>query len=232
MERVTTQLVYAKEELANAKSYNTTLMEMYNDLKARWNAIWQEPEMTDAWRRVEVRKEKETKEKARQEAEAKRESMARQNRYIGVLDKFIHEGHEALSSFAKTDRVNFNEKESASIYYSIMASAVKHNIGLDSKACIELAAKRFLSDMSWHGFTDFKQECVTSWTKLFATNEVQFTDKAIDYFLAFVDYISCSADTYVSLGGSHGCADQLTNWDGTQKEGLGTVTRIKHRVQR
>ena len=232
VERVTTQLVCAKEELASAKSYNTTLMEMYNDLKARWNAIWQEPEMTDAWRRVEARKEEDAKEKARQEAEAKRESMARQNRYIGVLDKFIHEGHEALSSFAKTDRVNFNEKESASIYYGIMASAVKHNIGLDSKACIESAAKRFLSDMSWHGFTDFKQECVTNWTKLFATNEVQFTDNAIDNFFAFVDYMSCSADTYVSLGGSHGCADQLTNWDGTQKEGLGTVTRIKHRVQR
>ena len=232
VERVTTQLVCAKEELASAKSYNTTLMEMYNDLKARWNAIWQEPEMTDAWRRLEVRKEREAKEKARQETEAKRESMARQNRYIGVLDKFIHEGHEALSSFAKTDRVNFNEKESASIYYSIMASAVKQNIGLVSKTCIESAAKRFLSDMSWHGFTDFKQECVASWTKLFATNEVQFTDKAIDYFLAFVDHVSCSADTYVSLGGSNGCADQLTNWDGTQKEGLGTVTRIKHRVQR
>ena len=229
VERVTTQLVYAKEELASAKSYNTTLMEMYNDLKARWNAIWQEPEMTDAWRRVEARKEKETKEKARQEAEAKRESMARQNRYIGVLDKFIHEGHEALSSFAKTDRVNFNEKESASIYYGIMASAVKHNIGLDSKACIESAAKSFLSGMSWKGFTDFKQECVTSWTKLFATNEVQFTDNAIDNFLAFVDYMSCSADTYVSLGGSNGCADQLTNWDGTQKAGLGAVLRKKTR---
>ena len=227
MERVTTQLVCAKEELASAKSYNTTLMEMYNDLKARWNAIWQEPEMTDAWRRVEARKEKETKEKARQEAEAKRESMARQNRYIGVLDKFIHEGHEALSSFAKTDRVNFNEKESASIYYGIMASAVKHNIGLDSKASIESAAKRFLSDLSWHGFTDFKQECVTSWTKLFATNEVQFTDNAIDNFLAFVDHMSCSADTYVSLGGSNGCADQLTNWDGTQKVGLGSVPQKK-----
>ena len=227
VERVTTQLVYAKEELASAKSYNTTLMEMYNDLKARWNAIWQEPEMTDAWRRVEARKEKETKEKARQEAEAKRESIARQNRYIGVLDKFIHEGHEALSSFAKTDRVNFNEKESASIYYGIMASAVKHNIGLDSKACIDSAAKRFLSDMSWHGFTDFKQECVTNWTKLFATNEVQFTDNAIDNFLAFVDHMSCSADTYVSLGGSNGCADQLTNWDGTQKVGLGSVPQKK-----
>ncbi len=229
VERVTTQLVYAKEELASAKSYNTTLMEMYNDLKARWNAIWQEPEMTDAWRRVEARKEEDAKEKARQEAEAKRESMARQNRYIGVLDKFIHEGHEALSSFAKTDRVNFNEKESASIYYGIMASAVKHNIGLDSKAFIESAAKRFLSDMSWHGFTDFKQECVTSWTKLFATNEVQFTNNTIDNFLAFVDHMSCSADTYVSLGGSNGCADQLTNWDGTQKVGLGAVLRKKPR---
>lgn len=227
VERVTTQLVYAKEELASAKSYNTTLMEMYNDLKARWNAIWQEPEMTDAWRRVEARKEKETKEKARQEAEAKRESMARQNRYIGVLDKFIHEGHEALSSFATTDRVNFNEKESASIYYGIMASAVKHNIGLDSTACIESATKRFLSDMSWHGFTDFKQECVTNWTKLFATNEVQFTDNAIDNFLAFVDHMSCSADTYVSLCGSNGCADQLTNWDGTQKVGLGAPFKRK-----
>ena len=227
VERVTTKLVYAREELASAKSYNTTLMEMYNDLKARWNAIWQEPEMTDAWRRVEARKEEDAKEKARQEAEAKRESMARQNRYIGVLDKFIHEGHEALSSFAKTDRVNFNEKESASIYYGIMASAVKHNIGLDSKAFIDSAAKRFLSDMSWHGFTDFKQECVTSWTKLFATNEVQFTDNTIDNFLAFVDHMSCSADTYVSLGGSNGCADQLTNWDGTQKVGLGSVPQKK-----
>ena len=225
VERVTTQLVYAKEELASAKKYNTTLMEMYNDLKARWNAIWQEPEMTDAWRRVEARKEEDAKEKARQEAEAKRESMARQNRYIDVLDKFIHEGHEALSSFAKTDRVNFNEKESASIYYGIMASAVKHNIGLDSKASIESAAKSFLSGMSWKGFTDFKQECVTSWTKLFATNEVQFTDNAIDNFLAFVDHMSCSADTYVSLSGSNGCADQLTNWDGTQKVGLGANTR-------
>lgn len=131
--------------------------------------------------------------------------MAWQNRYIGVLDKFIHEGHEALSSFAKTDRVNFNEKESA--------------------------AKSFLSGMSWNGFTDFKQECVTSWTKLFATNEVQFTDNTVDTFLAFVDHMSCSADTYVSLGGSNGCADQLTNWDGTKKVGLGvSISKKTHGV--
>ena len=163
VERVTTQLVCAKVELAGAKSYNTTLMEMYNDLKARWNAIWQEPEMAEAWHRVEARKEKETKEKARQEAEAKRESMTRQNRYIGVLDKFISEGHEALHSFANTDRINFNEKESASIYYGIMAYAARHDIGLDSKGGIETATTKFLSDMSWKDFTDFKQECVSSW---------------------------------------------------------------------
>ena len=56
--------------------------------------------------------------------------------------KYVEHSHEALSSFAKTDRVNFNDKESASIYYGIMASAVKHNIGLDSTACIDSAAKR------------------------------------------------------------------------------------------
>ena len=61
---MTYQLVYAKEELASTKNYNTTLMEMYNDLKVRWNAIWQEPEMTEAWKRVEARKEQEAKEKA------------------------------------------------------------------------------------------------------------------------------------------------------------------------
>ena len=188
-------------------------------------SIWQEPEIVDAWRQVETCKKQEAEEKARQKAEAECERQAQQSRYLGVLDKFIGEGHRALSSFAKTDRINFDEKEAASIYYGIMAAAAKHNIGLDSQEAIELATKRFLSDMSWKGFTCFKQECVTSWTKLFATNEVQFTDNAIDNFLAFVDHMSCSADTYVSLGGSNGSADQLTNWDGTQKIGLGTNIR-------
>ena len=165
--------------------------------------------------------------KAKTEKPTQKQNQTKGKEENEVLDKFIHEGHEALSSFAKTDRVNFNKNESASIYYGIMASAVKHNIGLDSKASIDSAAKSFLSGMSWKGFTDFKQECVTNWTKLFATNEVQFTDNAIDNFLAFVDHMSCSADTYVSLGGSNGCADQLTNWDGTQKVGLGAVLRKK-----
>ena len=57
--------------------------------------------------------------------------------------------------------------------------------------------------------------------KLFATNEIQLTDNAIDIFLTFVGHMLCSAKAYVSLGGSYGRADQLTNWDGTQKVGLG-----------
>ena len=165
-------------------------------------------------------------------AEAERERLARQSRYIGVLDKFICEGHKSLSSFAKTGRVNFDDKEAASIYYGIMATAAKNIFGLDSRKGIEAATEKFLSGMSWHGFTDFQQECVTNWTKLFAINEVQFTDKAINDFLAFVDHMSCSADTYVSLGGSNGCADQLTNWDGTQKTGLGAIHSKSYRSSR
>ena len=112
-----------------------------------------------------------------------------------------------------------------------MAFAAKHNIGLDSKGCIEIVTSKFLSGMSWRGFTDFKQECITCWIKLFATNEVQFTDDVIDNFPAFVDHMSCSAATYVSLGGSNGCADQLTNWDGTQKVGLGIFYKEKKKSQ-
>ena len=66
--------------------------------------------------------------------------------------------------------------------------------------------------------------------KLFATNEVQLTDNAIDIFHAFVGHMSCSAVTYVSLGASNGCADQLTNWDGTQKLGLGHYQKRNHKV--
>ena len=43
------------------------------------------------------------------------------------------------------------------------------------------------------------------------------------------NYMSCNAETYTSLGGSNGCADQLTNWDGTKKLGLESVTKKKGR---
>ena len=185
--------------------------------------------MTDAWRRVEARKEEDAKEKARQEAEAKRESMARQNRYIGVLDKFIHEGHEALASFAKTERVNFNEKESASIYYGIIASAVKHNIGLDSKACIDSAARGSCLICLGMVLQTSSKNVLPVGQNYSPRMKFNSQTTPLTTFSLFVDHMSCSADTYVSLGGSNGCADQLTNWDGTQKVGLGAVQRKKEK---
>ena len=58
-----------------------------------------------------------------------------------------------------------------------------------------------------------------------------YTEPIIQSFLLFINYMSCSADTYVSLGGSNGCADQLTNWDGTQKIGLGVSPKRKAQRQ-
>ena len=59
------------------------------------------------------------------------------------------------------------------------------------------------------------------------TYEVVYTEPIIQNFLSFIDHMSCSTDTYVSLGGSNGCDDQLTNWDGTQKSGLGASPKKK-----
>ena len=59
------------------------------------------------------------------------------------------------------------------------------------------------------------------------TYEVVYTEPIIQNFLSLIDHMSCSADTYVLLGGSNACADQITNWDCTQKLGLGAPTKRK-----
>ena len=41
----------------------------------------------------------------------------------------------------------------------------------------------------------------------------------------FAPLYSTKRETYTSLGSSNGCADQLTNWDGTMKLGLESVTK-------
>ena len=59
------------------------------------------------------------------------------------------------------------------------------------------------------------------------TYEVVYTEPIIQNFLSLIDHMSCSADTYVSLCGSDGCADLITNWDCTQKLGLGASPKKK-----
>ena len=57
------------------------------------------------------------------------------------------------------------------------------------------------------------------------TYEVVYTEPIIQNFLSLIDHMSCSTDTYVSLGGSNACADQLTNRDGKQKVGVRSITK-------
>ena len=219
IEKLNTQLASKSEDVAKLKTDNNTLWEKYKGLVLQWNDLTKQPEIIEAIKRVEERKE--------QEAEAKREEQARQDRYQGVLDRFISEGNEQLKDFSQSSRIDFNEKESKAIYYGIMATATKANVALRSPQEVKFAVERFLASMDWDGWGSYRKDCVAHWTKLFATDEVVYTEPIIQNFLSFIDHMSCSADTYVSLGGSNGCADQLTNWDGTQKLGVGASPKKK-----
>ena len=219
IESLNTHLVSKNEDITRLKTDYNSLWEKYKILVLQWNDLTKQPEIIEAVKRVEGRKE--------QEAEAKREEQARQDRFQDVLDRFISEGHEQLQAFSQSSRIDFYEKEAKAIYYGIMATATKSNIALRSPQGAKFAVERFLASMDWNGCGNYRRECVAHWTKLFATDEVVYTEPIIQNFLSFINYMSCSADTYVSLGGSNGCADQLTNWDGTQKLGLRAPSKKK-----
>lgn len=219
IESLNTHLVSKNEDITRLKTDYNTLWEKYKILVLQWNDLTKQPEIIEAVKRVEERKE--------QEAEAKREEQARQDRFQDVLDRFISEGHEQLKAFSQSSRIDFDEKEAKAIYYGIMATATKSKIALHSPQGAKFAVERFLASMDWNGCGNYRRECVAHWTRLFATDEVVYTEPIIQNFLSFIYHMSCSADTYVSLGGSNGCADQLTNWDGTQKLGLGASPKKK-----
>ena len=217
IESLNTQLASKNEDITKLKTDYNTLWKKYKILVLQWNDLRKLPEINEAVKRVEERNEK--------EAEAKREEQARLDRYQDVLDRFINEGHEQLKAFSQSSKIDFYEKEAKAIYYGIMATATKSNIALRSPQGAKFAVERFLASMDWNGCGSYRREGVAHWTKLFATDEVVYTEPIIQNFLSFIDYMSCSADTYVSLGGSNGCADQLTNWDGTQKVRFGVPTK-------
>ena len=219
IESLNTQLASKNEDITKLKTDYNTLWEKYKILVIQWNDLTKQPEIIEAVKRVEERKE--------QEAEAKREEQARQDRFQDILDRFISEGHEQLKAFSQSSRIDFDEKEAKAIYYGIMATATKSNITIRSPQGSKFAVERFLVSMDWNGCGNYRRECVAHWTKIFATDEVVYTEPIIQNFLSFIDHMSCSADTYVSLGGSNGCADQLTNWDGTQKLGVGAPSKKK-----
>lgn len=217
--RLKRQLSVARDELTDIGNDYNALLSKYRYLVLQWNEMKHQPEIIDAMLRVEECK--------KEEAAVKREEQAKQSRYQDIIDRFINEGYDALKSFSKTGRIDFIEKEANAIYCGIMATASKYNLPLDSAKRMEAATDKFLAGMVWDDCSNFRKECVISWTKIFATKGVVYTYPRCQNLLAFVDHMSCSADTYVSLSGSNGCADQLTNWDGTQKVSLGTPAKRK-----
>lgn len=227
----------AVDRLQTAKNAETTradkaeselrgLQSDYERLSYKWNEIWKEPEYNDAAKMVKARKEQE----ARLAEEVKRDEQARENRRQSVLDSLVANGKDSLRSFALTDRIDFNEQEAKSIYYGIMAIAQKFGFDLCTKNGVSSAVRKLLEGLSWNGCTNFRMECVTNWSKLFAENDNMYDSHAINNFISFIDYMPCSAKINVTIAGSNGCADQLTNWDGTQKIGLEAYPKKKRGI--
>lgn len=73
----------------------------------------------------------------------------RQDRYQGILDRFISEGNEQLKAFSQSNRIDFDEKENKSIYYGIMATAIKTNVALRSPQGAIFAVENF--SRAWIG---------------------------------------------------------------------------------
>lgn len=70
-----------------------------------------------------------------------------------------------------------------------MATATKTNIALRSPQGAKFAVERFLASMDWNDCGNYRRECVAHWTKLFATDEVVYTEPIIQNFLSFINYI-------------------------------------------
>ena len=182
----------ANSELASIGNDYNALLSKYKLFIMQWNELKQQPEIVEAIERIEKRKKQEAEERKRQEAECKRDEQTRQSRFQSVLIRFINEGHSSLGKFSQTERINFNDKEANAIYYGLIATAVNDRLSLNVSKNIEASVNKFLAGMTWNRCTEFRRECVSNWTKLFATKDVTYTKDAISNFLSFVDHMSCS----------------------------------------
>ena len=122
-----TQLVSKNEDITKLKTDYNTLWEKYKILVLQWNDLRKQPEIIEAVKRVEERK--------KQEAEAKREEQARQDRYEGILNRFISEGHEQLQAFSQSSKIDFYEKETKAIYYGY-CHKIQHCASLSTRSNI------------------------------------------------------------------------------------------------
>ena len=220
----------AVERLRNAKNAETaradkaesklhSLRSTCQNHLGKWYALWNEPEYIEAARKVKERKEREARFLQRNKTDTRTFSIVSSQKDV---QPSVHSPFFQIERTSTTKRLH-----PFTTYYGIMAVAHKMKLNLGTKEGITSVVNNFLSGMSWRDCSKFNEECVTNWTHLFAERDVSYKPSVIDNFISFVNYMSCSAETYTSLGGSNGCADQLTNWDGTKKPGIGSQTRKK-----
>ena len=213
------QISELKARLSSETQRANTAEANLSDLRNRWNVIWAQPEMCQCWNEI-VKREKE------KQAEQERQEREKKERYNAILDSVIADGRKAQREFALSTRSgSFNDNEAGRVYYALVALATKDKISLQAESGIKNVVKRFLDGCDWSKMSETRIITHRAWTNDFATNEANFEQSNIDTFLSFVDEMSCSAENYVSLMGSNGCADQLTNWDGSKKQGWGAPTK-------
>ena len=183
-----------------------SLRSTYQNLLGKWNTLWMNQSTTRQQRKVKERKEHE----ARLAAE-------KQDRYQNILNRFIAEGRATPQSIRTfTTRTNFNDKEATSIYYGIMAVACKMKLNTGTKEGITSAVNNFLSGVSWSDCSKFNKECVTNWTHLLRERDVTYEPSI--WTTLSLSLIICHAMQNLHFSWRlNGCADQLTNWDGTKK---------------
>lgn len=92
-------------------------------------------------------------------------------------------------NFSQSSRIDFDEKEAKAIYYGIMATATKGDVTLNSPQGVASAADRFLASMDWNDCGNYRKECVAYWTKLFATDEVVYTNPSCR--ISFLSLTTC-----------------------------------------
>lgn len=200
----------------------------YNGLVERFNTVLSEPEMKEAWTRVKARKERDEREAAVREREARLQEQLKRERHHNILNKFVCEAQSSIQAFALTQRHQFNESECKFMYFGIIAQCIKEGLSPSDATQREKATKHLTDGIQWGDvWQETARSAVSNWVRMYAA-KADFNDSVTDYVLSFVDHMSCSQESYESLMGSNGCADQLTNWDGSQKQGLSaTQTPIR-----
>lgn len=187
------------------------------NLLARWDSLWDNPEICEAWEKIQIRKEKE-----KQETEIE---SRKKDRYNDILKRLTNEAAFKLRAFADNLRNTFTDDECESFYYGIIANCIKNGLDPLVKDNRTKAMGEISNSIEWEGISSYKCNCCKTWSNLYAS-KMEIDNNMVNTIKATIVNM-CLSDSYVSLMGSNGAAHTLTNWDGTLVHGLGAVKKGK-----